>query len=215
MTDDTVEPDAMPDDAPVVDTDENLPDPDGSEALGDPGKKALAEMKSKWQAERAAAKKAAAERDALLAQIESGNKTPEEQALEEARREARAEATAKANERIVRANLRAAAAGLLADPSDALAFIDISQFDVDDDGEVDSGELGDAIEDLLKRKPHLAAGKPNPFGGGADGGAGAHPEPQKSDEEQLDALIAKAQKDRDIALVATLKQQKAALAKKG
>src|SRR3546814_17997946 len=41
--------------------------------------------------------------------------------------------------------------------SDLHLYIDLKQFEVDDDGEVDSDALSAAVADLLTRKPHLAA----------------------------------------------------------
>ena len=144
---------------------------EGEDALGDKGKKALDEMKAKW---REAEKKAKAAQEALNkreAEIALKDKPVEEQALEAARAEARAEATEKANERILRADLRAAATGKLADPTDAALYIDLKQFTVTEDGDTDIEALNDAIDELLTRKAHLAAQKPNRFDGDADQGA--------------------------------------------
>lgn len=80
------------------------------------------------------------------------------------------EALAAANTKIAKANLRAAAAGKLADPMDALTFIDVSSFEVDDDGNTDEAALNAAIEDLITNKPYLAA-QGKRFQGDADGGA--------------------------------------------
>lgn len=96
------------------------------------------------------------------------DRTPDEQALEAARREARTEATTAANARILRSEIRAAAAGKLADPADAHRFLDLDQFEVNDDGEVEGVE--DAIAQLIKDKPYLAAEKPARFEGHGDGG---------------------------------------------
>jgi len=57
----------------------------------------------------------------------------------------------------VRAEVRAAAAGKLADPSDALRFLDLAQFEVGEDGDIDQDEIADAIDELLTQKPYLAA----------------------------------------------------------
>lgn len=138
--------------------------------LDDGAKKVIA-------AERLAAKDARrAQRDAerKLAEFKASaalkDKPAEEQALEQARAEARTEATTKANERIVRAEVKAAAVGKIKNPTLALKLIDISGIDVDDDGEVDSDALQSAIADLLTEYPELAADTAR-FGGGADQGA--------------------------------------------
>ena len=143
---------------------------EGEEALGDPGKKALDSMKQKLREAEKQAREARAEAERIRREAELRDKPAEEQALEAARAEARAEALAKANERILRSELKAAASGKLADPSDAALFLDLSQFDVSPDGDVDSDALNDAIADLIQRKPHLAAQKTTRFDGNADQG---------------------------------------------
>lgn len=80
-----------------------------------------------------------------------------EYAAEQERRKVESEALAKANDRIRKAEVRAAAASKLADPADALRFIDLDQFEVADDGSVDADAITDAIEGLIKEKPYLAA----------------------------------------------------------
>jgi len=141
-TDPTVdEPDEQ---APADATDEPV---EGEDALGDAGKKALDRMKERLKAERT---------KRLAAEEKLNEHAPTDDA-ERITREAETKAMAKANQRILSAEVRAAAAGKLSDPSDALTFIDLSQFDVDDDGSVDEAEIADAIADLLRKKPYLAA----------------------------------------------------------
>jgi hypothetical protein len=131
-----------------VDTEDgNDADDDASEDLGDKGKQAIDRMKAKLKAERT--RRIAAEK-AAAAKADSDD-------ADKIRREADEAATAKANARIVRSEIRAAATGKLADPADALAFLDVSDFEVDDDGAVDEDEIAEAIADLLTKKPHLAA----------------------------------------------------------
>jgi len=134
--------DAAPADDPEVDA-----PVEGEDELGDAGKKALDRMKERLKSERA--RRVAAEQKLN----ESAPADDPERVL----RDAEAAAMAKANTRILSAEVRAAAAGKLSDPSDALTFIDLSQFDVDDDGSVDETEIADAIADLLRKKPYLAA----------------------------------------------------------
>lgn len=175
-------------DTPAEATDVDAPI-EGEEALGDPGKKAIDTMKQKLRDAEKRAREAAAEAAQFRREAELRDKPAEEQALEAARAEARAEANAKANERILRSELKAAAAGKLADPTDAALFIDLTQFDVSGDGDVDSDALNDAIADLIQRKPHLAAQKQNRFDGNADQGpkreAGVQ---QITDREQLKSM---------------------------
>lgn len=131
--------------------------PEGSEALGDAGKKALSAMKEREKAARARARELERVVAELRAAIESKDKTPDEQELDAARREAEAAAIARANERILRSEIKAAAAGKLADPEDALRYLDLAEFEVDESGNVDTTEISDAIHELLERKPYLAA----------------------------------------------------------
>ncbi|MDT3395442.1 hypothetical protein RKE29_02045 [Streptomyces sp. B1866] len=135
-------------------------DPEGADQLGDKGKRALASMKGKWRAERS-------KRQELEAQL--AQKTGDE--TEQQRVAAERAALAKANARILRAEIRAAAKGRLADPRDALTFLDLDQFEVGENGEIDEDEIADAIEDLIKNKPYLAAATAKRFQGSGDGGA--------------------------------------------
>jgi hypothetical protein len=151
------------------DADASDSDLEGADKLGDAGKRALDTMKGKWRAERDRRKALEAENATLKAKPAGEEPDPEH-----IRAEADKAATARANARIVRSEVRAAAAGKLNDPKDALVHIDIAQFEVDDDGQVDEDEIADAIEDLLKSKPYLGvvATPPEPrFKGTGDGGA--------------------------------------------
>jgi hypothetical protein len=75
-----------------------------------------------------------------------------------------------ANERILKSEIRAAAAGKLSDPADALSFIDLSSLQVGDDGSVDSAAIEAAITNLIDNKPYLAA-QGKRFQGDPDSGA--------------------------------------------
>lgn len=138
---------------------------EGEEALGDAGKQALDRMKERLREERQK------RRDAE-ARLNEGAPSDDPERIQ---READQKALAKANDRIVRAEVRAVAAGKLSDPSDALNFIDLSQFEVDDDGTVDQEEIAEAVADLLDRKPYLAAqgGRTTPKPDPSQGAAGA------------------------------------------
>ncbi len=136
-------------------------DPDGADQLGDKGKRALASMKGKWRAERT-------KRRELEQQLADKDGADE---AEQARRKAASEVEARANQRILKAEIRAVAKGRLNDPKDALTFLDLSAFEVSEDGEIDTEEIEDAIDDLLKSKPYLAAATAKRFQGSGDGGA--------------------------------------------
>lgn len=140
---------------------------EGEAALGDAGKKALDAMKAKWKDADKLAKDNATALAALQAKLD-GKESEHQQTLEAQR--VKDEAIAAANKRILSAEVRAAAAGKLNDPTDALAHIDLSSFEVSDDGAVDSDAIGAAITDLISKKPYLAA-QGGRFQGSADGGA--------------------------------------------
>jgi hypothetical protein len=137
------------------------------EAKPDPNEGARKALSAERTARKAADKRV----KELEAEAANRDKPVEEQALEAARSEARAEATTKANERLLRSELKAAATGKMADPTDAALYLDLTSFDVNDDGDVDSDALADAIAELLTRKPHLGMPDARKFGGSADQGA--------------------------------------------
>lgn len=143
---------------------------DGAEKLGDPGKAALDRMKQQRNAakgESKAWKDLAAEfgaasvddlRERLTGKPKPSTKDDDGgQDPEQIRRVARREAQQAADTRIIRAEVKAAAGGKLADPSDAVRLLDLSKFELDDNGDLDEDEVTDAITDLLRRKPYLAA----------------------------------------------------------
>ncbi|MFN4000874.1 hypothetical protein [Microcella sp.] len=156
--------------------------------LGDAGKKAIDAMKAERNAAKAAAREAAAALKKLQDELALKDKPAEEQALEQARAEARAEATKAANERILRSELRAVATGKLADPADAALFIDLTQFEVSDNGDVDTDALSDAIDELLTRKPHLGAVQKQRFDGDADQGARKSEEKRQVTRAELESM---------------------------
>lgn len=196
---------------PIVEPTEPVEPIPGEAELREAGKQALDRMKAERAAARANAKAAIARAEAAEAALANKDRPAEEIALENARKEGRTEATTAANLKLATSALKLAAAGKLANPADAVAFIDPKQFDVDDNGDVDSDALTEAITKLLTERPYLAAGNQPRFEGTADGGARAQAKPKES----FDEAIAAATKARNFALVATLKQQKAAFAQKG
>lgn len=143
-------------------------DPPGAEALGDPGKKALDTMKAEKREALARARELETQLAELTAKAEG--REAEFKAAQDAQR-VKDEAIAAANERILRAEVRAAAASKLADPADALRFIDLSEFEVGSDGDVDASAISAAIDSLVTSKPYLAAQSGRRFQGTADGGA--------------------------------------------
>jgi len=159
------------------------------DGLGDAGRAALdKERKARRDADRQL-KQLRKELDELRAQQQAGaDQDTAQQAADKARREAEAAALAKANTRILAAEVKAAAAGKLADPSDAARYLDMSEFEVSDDGTVDSDAIAEAISDLIKAKPYLAA-KASGFQGTGDGGARRNGSaPQQVTEAQLKTM---------------------------
>lgn len=164
------------------DTDTTSTSSDVTETLGDAGKAALdAERKARREAERRL--KAA---EAAIEEARTASMSEAERAVEEARRAAREETATAFKSKLAASAVRAAAAGRLQDPEDAIRFLDLSSVHVDDDGEVDTKGLGAMVEGLLKDKPYLAAvppaGKPGPLPGGG-------PNTKGGDTEDMNGLI--------------------------
>lgn len=106
-----------------------------------------------------------------LDQLRASSMTEQEKAVAQARIEGKTEALKTATSRLVQANVEAVAAGKLADPSDAVAMIDLEQFEVDDNGNVDRKAIVAAIDKLIAKKPYLAGRTGGSFDGGARSGS--------------------------------------------
>ncbi|MDT0211235.1 hypothetical protein [Curtobacterium sp. BRD11] len=157
---------------------------EGADQLGDAGKKALDSMKGQRNAARQELQSIKDQLAALQAERDNSGKSPEEQQLDQARKDGETKATQRFNELLVGAELRAAAKGKLADPSDASLYLKLSDFQVSENGTVDADALNEAIDDLLTRKPHLAAEPPSRFQGDAgQGNRGDKPKPQVTEAE--------------------------------
>lgn len=166
---------------------------DGGEEADKPlraaGTRALESEKARRKAEAERRRTAEARITELEKQLSADKQADAGPDPEQIRREADAAATERANQRILRSEVRAAAAGKLADPRDALRFIDLAKFEVDDDGQVDEDEIADAISDLLKDKPYLAVPTRQRFQGGGDGGARTKSSaPSQVTETELDKM---------------------------
>lgn len=150
--------------------------------LGDAGKRALDAEREARRAAEARAKAAEAEAAEAKAKAEGREKEFE---AEQARRKVEADALAKANERILQSEVRLAAKGVLADPGDALRYpehLDISKFEVRENGEVDSAAIAAAVEALAAAKPYLAAAR-GPRNPAPDPGQGPRPASSSVDAE--------------------------------
>lgn len=92
----------------------------------------------------------AAERE--VARLRRSNAAQRGTDLDALRDEIRADFTAQ----LIRAELRAAAAGKLRDPADALALVDVAAL-AGSGGEIDTAAVAAAVDQLVKDKPYLAA----------------------------------------------------------
>jgi len=124
---------------------------EGEADLRDAGKKALDAMKAEVKAAKAEAKTASDERDRLKAAAEG------KEAEWDADKKARETSDARFSEKYLKAEVKAAATGKLADPSDALRLLDMTKFEVSEDGDVDADAIASAIDALITQKPYLAA----------------------------------------------------------
>jgi len=152
-------------------------------ALGEAGKKALqAERTAKRDAERRAktAEAAQAAAEAALAAAAAESQTDSEKALAEAATaaadKATAETTAVFSRRILESEVLASAAGRLANPADAVALLNLDQFDVDATPDELRATLKTAMDALLTERPYLRADKVE-----GEGDGGAKPKPPTDD----------------------------------
>lgn len=152
---------------------EPAPDPPADDGLGDAGKRALdVERKARSDAEKQT--KALEKR---LADIEAQNMTDTERAIAEARAEGARDAQGKIAERLIRAEIRIAANGMVAPEAinDLPALMgELAQF-ADEAGEVDTDRITAAIADLVATRPFLnrvadAKPAPDPDQGAVSGG---------------------------------------------
>lgn len=142
----------------------------GSERTGDAGKGAegdQADAVKTAETARAVAEKRASEAETEAARLRRSNAATKGTDLDAMREEIRAEFT----QQLVRAELRAAAAGKLRDPADALALLDVSAL-AGSGGDIDAAAVAAAVDQLVKDKPYLAADSSAPAPVWGDVGAG-------------------------------------------
>ena len=165
--------DAPSTDAPVETTDAPaaLPAPTGETPKPDGDD--VATWKAWARKHELAAKKAAAE----LSKLQQASLSEQERAVALARDEGRAEGQKAANERLLRAEVRALAAGVLVDPDVAVQLLDLSGYEPNESGEFDRKAIRRDLEDLVKAKPYLA---PGPGSGAGEGGARGAPAPNSA-----------------------------------
>lgn len=178
-TEDTAVDDTPPDDVETTDSDT---------PLGPEGEKALQAFKQRARDAEKTAKRVP-ELEAELAKLREDAMSDQEKALDAARTEAleqgRMSALSEINERLFKAEVKAASAGkvidtdLLSDPLVAQRILGFDDYPTTDGGDIDGEAISSALDKLLEAKPHLAASatrKP----GSADQGArpgGTPPKP--------------------------------------
>ncbi|MFG2147526.1 hypothetical protein ACGFRG_25570 [Streptomyces sp. NPDC048696] len=127
----------------------------GTEHQGEAGKGTEGDQAEDVKTERAAreaAEKRASEAEQEAARLRRSNAATKGTDLDALRSEIRQEFTAQ----LVRAELRAAAAGRLRDPADALALLDVAAL-AGSGGDIDAAAVAAAVDQLVKDKPYLAA----------------------------------------------------------
>lgn len=130
----------------------------------------LAELTGKSKSEiRRLLKDPTSAREAFAAKSDDGDAGSEPVDADKIRREAEQAATEKANARLVRAEVRALAAESFTNPTDALHNLNLDEFEVDEDGELeDAAAVKKALADVLAKNPHYAKK-----------GAGPRPDPSQ------------------------------------
>lgn len=194
----------MPDDPTPSDAPEAETAPDDTEPITPPvDAQAIAKAEADAAKEVAAAMRASQRaadeaRQALASEHELPDDHPAIKALRKANKEATEHRKEKeriaeqlhalesaANERVLRAEIKVVAAGKIADPADAIALLDLSEFEIGDDGSVDTEAITSAIDALVEAKPYLV-GTTRPLG---TGGGGARPQtPAPTRDQQISEL---------------------------
>lgn len=174
---------------------ENPPEEEKDTPLGEAGQQALERMK----VERREAKAEARKLREQLAELQKPKEDPEKPDLDAVRKAAREEALLESLGERALDKLEVRAAKLFADPDDARAMLAARSADFVDDGKIDTDAIDEALQDLLKRKPHLGAKPGTRFSGSSDGGARKGSKPEQLSREDLKrmtpAQIVKAQED--------------------
>lgn len=183
MADDPNEPTEETDESSDETSDDTTPPPTPEP---DKGPEIPAALKSVIDRERRLtrdATKRAKNAEAELAKHREATMTENERAIKAARDAALKEGVEKGNERLLRAEVIAAAAGKVVDPDDAYVLLlangALSDVAVGEDGDVDTRAIKTALDDLVKAKPHLAARRgPAPFGSRSPASAAESPASQ-------------------------------------
>ncbi len=124
---------------------------------------------------------------AELEKAQQASMSEQEKAVALAKSAGYTEGLSAATERLRRAEVRAAASGLLADPSDAVHLLDLEKYTPDDDGDFDRKAIEADISALVKAKPYLGATPGN--GSGEGGPRGSTPQPHALNGDPLQRAL--------------------------
>ncbi|MGV8973364.1 MAG: hypothetical protein ACOH10_13665 [Rhodoglobus sp.] len=210
----------------VADTDEtgagaaSPVDADAAAAKADAEATAKAESEKDWKAEfeaqqrinRGLERKGKSDLARITAFEAAAGAKPEGEApdADRIRADVTAEIIGKTNARIVASEAKVALTGKVnISPAAALKLLDLSEVEVDADGNVDAEALSDLVAKLLSDEPHLAVAQGTRFQGSADQGPRGS---VKSEEQALTAALAEAEKARNFVAAVGIKQRIAALA---
>lgn len=122
-----------------------------------------------------------------LEQLKQASMSEQEKAVAQAKAAGYTEGLSAATERLRRAEVRAAASGLLADPSDAVHLLDLEKYLPNDDGDFDRKAIEADISALVKVKPYLGATPGN--GSGEGGPRGSAPQPHALNGDPLQRAL--------------------------
>lgn len=174
--------------------------------LGAAGQAAIDRMKAKVKDATAAKKAAEAKAAELQAQLDKAGKgedgKPAEPDLTEIRKQAKAEAEAGMLRERALDKVEVAAAKTFANPAIARALLSSKVDEFVDGSKVDTDAIGDALADLLKAEPYLAATNGKRFQGTGDNG------PRGREPQNLADRIAEAKKAGNHRAVVALEMQK-------
>jgi len=162
----------MPDteEVEMTDAEQESTDTEVSEVEETTEEDPLAKIQKALRAERDLRKAAERERNTLKQQLADKDKPADELAIEQAKRDAEQAVLSRANERIVKAELRAAAAGKVSNLTALARLVDIGSIEVDQDGNPAQDDIDAAIEQFLADFPEFAVDK-SKFSGTADQGS--------------------------------------------
>lgn len=131
-----------------------------------------AELK-KIRSETASLRRRTKDAESELEKLRTEQLSESEKAIAQARQEARQEALGEANQRVIAAEIRAAAAAAGAiDPDVVVKLVDPAEITIADDGTI--ADVSDVVAALLETKPFLVK-QESRFNGTADQGASGRP----------------------------------------